>query len=309
MREIKKLLFPLAIMISILLIIVYLEGYEQNVLVGMLTFLGGLYLKDNGNKFYSQLKVLLGQHGWKRSQKELEIAGKLQEDTLVRISFAYLFRIKIGDKYFLVPNSRTGKYQPVGGAYKFGANEAKYLVAKFSVKDDNRIKVDETTEADYRLLVKNKNLRDFVKRFDNTVDRENIDDLSREFIEEIFNTSILKRDMFSDFSYSYCGRHISNIEKTAFGLYELLLADIIEVDLTNNQKKLFKALEDIDSKRYRFATSEEINNLGMDYDNQNLTDIIANHTYKVLSENNDQLFKKIRYKYKSKYKAPITVLL
>ena len=68
-------------MISILLIIVYLEGYEQNVLVGMLTFLGGLYLKDNGNKFYSQLKVLLGQHGWKRSQKELEIAGKLQEDT------------------------------------------------------------------------------------------------------------------------------------------------------------------------------------------------------------------------------------
>lgn len=296
-------------MISILLIIVYLEGYEQNVLVGMLTFLGGLYLKDNGNKFYSQLKVLLGQHGWKRSQKELEIAGKLQEDTLVRISFAYLFRIKIGDKYFLVPNSRTGKYQPVGGAYKFGANEAKYLVAKFSVKDDNRIKVDETTEADYRLLVKNKNLRDFVKRFDNTVDRENIDDLSREFIEEIFNTSILKRDMFSDFSYSYCGRHISNIEKTAFGLYELLLADIIEVDLTNNQKKLFKALEDIDSKRYRFATSEEINNLGMDYDNQNLTDIIANHTYKVLSENNDQLFKKIRYKYKSKYKAPITVLL
>ena len=230
-------------------------------------------------------------------------------DTLVRISFAYLFRIKIGDKYFLVPNSRTGKYQPVGGAYKFGANEAKYLVAKFSVKDDNRIKVDETTESDYRLLVKNKNLRDFVKRFDNTVDRENIDDLSREFIEEIFNTNILKRDMFSDFAYSYCGRHISNIEKTAFGLYELLLADIIEVDLTNNQKKLFKALEDIDSKWYRFATSEEINNLGMDYDNQNLTDVIANHTYKVLSENNDQLFKKIRYKYKSKYKAPITVLL
>lgn len=275
----------------------------------MLTFLGGLYLKDNGNKFYSQLKVLLGQQGWKRSQKELEIAGKLQEDTLVRISFAYLFRIKIGDKYFLVPNSRTGKYQPVGGAYKFGANEAKYLVAKFSVKDDNRIKVDETTESDYRLLVKNKNLRDFVKRFDNTVDRENIDDLSREFIEEIFNTNILKRDMFSDFAYSYCGRHISNIEKTAFGLYELLLADIIEVDLTNNQKKLFKALEDIDSKWYRFATSEEINNLGMDYDNQNLTDVIANHTYKVLSENNDQLFKKIRYKYKSKYKAPITVLL
>lgn len=288
-------------------ILIYLDGYKKNVLAGIFTLWGGLYIKDNASKFYSQLKVLFGQHSWKRSQRELEVAGKLQGDTLIRISFAYLFRIKIDDKYFLVPNSRTGKYQPVGGAYKFGKNEAKYLVSNFSAKDDNRIKVNEVTEADYRLLVKNKNLRGFVKRFDNALDRENIDNLSREFIEEIFNADILEREDFGNLAYSYCGRHISNIEKKAFGLYELLLADIIEIDLAHNQKELFKRLMVVDSKKYRFATSEEINNFGIDYANQNLADTIANHTPKILNENNDQLFKKIKYKYK--YKSIITVPL
>lgn len=100
---------------------------------------------------------------------------------------------------------------------------------------------------------------------------------------------------------------MSNIEKKAFGLYELLLADIIEIDLAHNQKELFKRLMVVDSKKYRFATSEEINNFGIDYASQNLTDTIANHTPKILNENNDQLFKKIKYKYK--YNSIITISL
>lgn len=309
MREIKRLFFLLVIIVIFLLVIVFLEGYKQGILVTGLIFLIGLYLKDYIKEFKTRLSSVLGQHSWKRSQKELEITHKLSDETLIRISFAYLFRIKIGDKYFLVPNSRTGKFQPVGGAYKFGLHEAKYLVENFSAKNDNRIEVDEITEADYRLLIKNKYLRDFVKRFDNTLDRENIDNLSREFIEEIFKTGILKKDVFGNLIYSYCGRHMTNIEKTAFGMYELLLADIVEVDLTHTQKKLFKSLMDIDSDKYKFFTADEINNLGMDYDSQNLVDIIANHTPKILTENNGQLFKKFKYKYKRNYKSPIIVIL
>lgn len=305
----KKILVPFILMLITSLIITSLEGYKQNIFVGVVIFLFTLYIKDNAVKLYSQLKVIFGQHSWKRSQRELEISQKLNDETLVRISFAYLFRIKVEDKYFLVPNSRTGKFQPVGGAYKFGVHEAKYLVENFSAKDDNRIQVDEVTEADYRLLIKNKYLKDFVKRFDNTLDRENIDNLSREFIEEIFNTDILKKDAFGNLVYSYCGRHITNIEKTAFGMYELLLADIVAVELTNTQKELFKSLMDIDSEKYKFFTADEINSLGMNYDSQNLIDIIANHTPKILTENNGQLFKKLKYKYKRKYKEPITIVL
>lgn len=305
----KKLLKLLATVISAIAIILLIKETGENFYSGFISVPIYVFYKDKVGELYSEIKVFLGEDGWKSSQKKLEKSGNLQDDTLIRISFAYLFRIKIGDKYFLVPNSRTGKYQPVGGAYKFGVDEAKYLVDKFSAKDDNRIKVNEITERDYRLLIKNKNLKDFVKRFDNTLDRENIDNLSREFIEEIFNTNILRKDIFGDLVYSYCGRHISNVEKKAFGLYELLLADIVEVDLTDNQEGLFKALMDVNSKQHRFASSEEINNLGMDYDNQDLADTIANHTPKILNENNDQLSKKIKYKYKRKYKSPITIPL
>lgn len=56
---------------------------------------------------------------WKTSQRKLKRGGFIKDDTLIRISFAYLYRIKVGDKYMLVQNSRnTKKYQPVGGVYK-----------------------------------------------------------------------------------------------------------------------------------------------------------------------------------------------
>ncbi|MEJ7412758.1 hypothetical protein WL545_12760, partial [Staphylococcus epidermidis] len=59
---------------------------------------------------------LADNSNWKTSQRRLKRAGVLQDDTLIRISFAYLYRIKIDDRYFLVLNNRSGKYQPVGGA-------------------------------------------------------------------------------------------------------------------------------------------------------------------------------------------------
>ncbi len=70
---------------------------------------------------------LTDNENWKSSQRKLQRAGILQKDTMIRISFAYLFRIKVDGKYFLVQNTRTKKYQPAGGAYKFTKEEAEYL--------------------------------------------------------------------------------------------------------------------------------------------------------------------------------------
>lgn len=68
---------------------------------------------------------------------------------------------------------RSCKYQPVGGAYKFCNEEAQYLSSSMSIENDDRVPVNKTTKNDYRLLVKDKYLRAFVKRFDITEDREN----------------------------------------------------------------------------------------------------------------------------------------
>lgn len=233
---------------------------------------------------------------WKYSQRKLKRAGILQEDTIIRISFAYLFRIKVDGKYFLVPNKRTKKFQPVGGAYKFTEEEAAYLSANIPVENDDRIPVNKITKRDYRLLVKNKDLRKFVKRFNKTEYRENVQDLSREFSEEIFSTGILNRGDFGKLKYQYCGRHMTQVEYgKVFSHYELLLADIVEVKLSDEQEQLFRNLMKKESKKYYFATADEIESLGVNLGTDELADIIANHTPKILNKHADVLTQRKKY--------------
>lgn len=95
---------------------------------------------------------LTDNENWKSSQRKLIRAGILRKETAIRISFAYLFRIKVDGKYFLVQNSRTKKYQPVGGAYKFTEQEEAYLRDNIPVENDDRIPGNRITKRDYRLL-------------------------------------------------------------------------------------------------------------------------------------------------------------
>lgn len=234
---------------------------------------------------------------WKSSQRKLKRAGILQKDTVIRISFAYLFRIKIDGKYFLVQSARTKKYQPVGGAYKFYKEEEDYLRDNIPVENDDRISVDEITKRDYRLLVKNKDLRKFIRRFNKTRFRENIPNLSREFVEEIFNAEILDKSTFETLTYKYCGRHMTEIiYGNVFGHYELLLADVVEVQLSDLQEQLFRGLMDLESDKYYFACASEIKTLGVKYNSDDMADTIGNHTLKILSENADELIMKKKYK-------------
>lgn len=239
---------------------------------------------------------------WKISHRKLKRVGILQEDTIIRISFAYLFRIKVDGKYFLVQSPRTKKYQPVGGTYKFDKEEADYLRDNIPVENDDRIPVDEITKRDYRLLVKSKDLRKFIRRFDKTPYRENISDLSREYIEEIFNTGILDKHTYGALTYKYCGRHMTEVEYgSVFGHYELLFADIIEVQLSDTQEQLFKELMEVESEKYHFATANEIKSLGVKYNTNDIADSIGNHTYKILCENGDKLVMR------NKFKIPISI--
>lgn len=299
MKVLKMLFFLLSSVICIG-IIIYFE--KNNNSIG--TTLGGLVAGFLIPYLFPSIVDLTDNNNWKSTQRKLKRAGLLQKDTIIRISFAYLFRIKIDGRYFLVLNNRTKKYQPVGGAYKFELEEANYLAENIPVENDDRIPVDKITKRDYRLLVKNKYLRKFVKRFDKTSYRESIDDLSREFVEEIFSTNILDKNKFGDLSYKYCGRHMTNVEYgNVFNHYELLLADIIEVRLSHNQEELFRTLMGKDSIKYRFATYTEIKSYGVGYGTDTLTDNIANHTPKILSENTDKLV--LRSKYKEIFKIRI----
>lgn len=83
---------------------------------------------------------------------------------------------------------------------------------------------------------------------------------------------------------------MTNIENSSvFSHYEVLLADIIEVQLSDTQEDLFRNFMGTDCNKYRFATADEIKSLGVTFRTNKLTDDIANHTPKILSENTDKL--------------------
>ena len=225
---------------------------------------------------------------WKKSQRKLMRAGDINKDTLIRVSFAYLFRIKIGNEYFLVKNERgTGKYQPVGGVYQLSRSEKTDLKNLYKVKDDDKIPIDESSKADYRLRIENKYLRQFVRRFDKKAKRERISDLSREFKEETIDKGIIRWDTIK---YRYCGRHMTTIHYSQhFQTYELLLADIVELIPTKEQERDLKALQRNSSEIYRFATVKEIQALGIDTDKGRLVESISDHTMKILQETEGDL--------------------
>ena len=183
----------------------------------------------------------------------------------------------------------TEKYQPVGGVYKFVGNEKIELKNRYQVKDDDKISIDESSRDDYRLRIENKYLRNFMKRFDRGANRERIDNLSREFKEELIDKGIVN---WNCISYRYCGRHITELHwGEHFQCYELLLADIIELLSTPEQESDLRNLMELSSESYRFATAKEIISFGIDTNSGDLRETIADHTTKIIQENEGKLIK------------------
>lgn len=229
---------------------------------------------------------------WKEQLRIFIRKQIIKKEDPIRISFAYLFRIKVDGKYLLVPNGRgTGKYQPVGGAYKTNDKEKNYLKNNFYLSEDNKIPVDIASKNDYRMFIPARKLKAFVRRFDRTTNRELVKNLEREFREELVATGILD---FENIRYRYCGRHLTGIEFSRhFQCYELLLADVVELLATEEQENTLRRLIKLDSDKYYFATKEEIEHCGIIEGTNNLKEVIADHSYKILEET-EQYLKKIR---------------
>jgi len=234
---------------------------------------------------------LLDNTNWKISETKLKRGKFIRKDTMIRVSFAYLFRIKHGDKYFLVKNARgTGKYQPVGGVYKATDAEAAILKNRFNAVDDNKIPLDESSRRDYRMRIADKYLRAFVRRFDSRKStREQIHDLSRELREELIVPGFVD---WKCISYRYCGRHIAELAYSKhFQCYELLLADVVELQLTEEQQQDLVRLSEQPSDVYCFATAEDIKALGVRPGTVQLSESIGDHTQKTLQENEQNLMR------------------
>lgn len=252
----------------------------------------GIILGLSIPKCFEFLQDLYDTTNWKTSQRKLHRGKIITNKTRIRISFAYLFRIKVGNKYLLVKNARnTGKYQPVGGVYKMNEEEKNTLNDLYGAIDDDKIEIDKSSKNDYRLRIENKFLRKFVKRFckEDGV-RENIKNLSREFKEELIDNGLIN---WNCITYKVCGRHFTDVKYSDyFQCYELLLADVVELKLTEEQENdLIKLMNKGISSNYYFATSKEIECLGINTEKGELKEIIGDHSKKILQENQRNLRK------------------
>lgn len=252
--------------------------------------LAGIALGFSLPGLVNSIQDLLDTTNWKTSQRKLKRGRFIEDSTIIRISFAYLYRIEIGNKYLLVKNERgTGKYQPVGGVYKLLGNEKLELRNRYQVKDDNKIPLDRSSRDDYRLRLENRYLRKFVKRFDRKAEREQIYNLSREFREELIEKGIIS---WSQIAYRFCGRHMTELHfGDHFQCYELLLADVVELVPTPEQEDDLERLVKQQSDIYLFATADEITSLGVDTASGDLRENIADHTLKIIQENEGQLMR------------------
>ena len=252
--------------------------------------LAGIALGFSLPGLVNSIQDLLDTTNQKTSQRKLKRVRFIEDSTIIRISFAYLYRIKIGNEYLLVKNERgTGKYQPVGGVYKLLGNEKLELRNRYQVKDDNKIPLDRSSRDDYRLRLENRYLRKFVKRFDRKAEREQIYNLSREFKEELIEKGIIS---WSQITYRFCGRHMTELHfGDHFQCYELLLADVVELVPTPEQEADLERLVKQQSDIYRFATADEITSLGVDTASGDLRENIADHTLKIIQENEGQLMR------------------
>lgn len=245
-----------------------------------------------------QLKKHSPYKKWYKSWKDIKTE---LNPSRIRISFSYLYRIKVDDKYFLIKNAHgTDLFQPVGGVYKYCSDAEAKLMKLGAVDDEGEvIKLDSTTKNDFRLRVETKKLPRFVKWFQKEEFRETVHNLSREFKEELLDSGILQKEIFEQMQYTYVGQHISDIctAKYDSSLYELFIADIVELNATTEQYQAIKDLQNKESEQYCFATEKMIlSNKTSQGPDKNKIDI-ADHSFKILDVTEDQLDKRKFEKY------------
>lgn len=180
---------------------------------------------------------------------------------MVRISAAYLFRIKIDGKYLLVKGSRFPHYQPVGGVFKVSPKGQSFL-ATIAAQDDDLIPIDQTSEADLRIRVRGASLSRFYSWFESRSGRE--DAPWREFQEELISTSIIPSNPFPYIFHEYQGRVVDKIRFSPYAdSFEIIMADIYELLPTREQEDALRSTQATTQDEFGWFSAEEIKRRGV----------------------------------------------
>lgn len=195
----------------------------------------------------------------------------------IRLSIAYLFRIKIDNKYLLVKSRRRNYYQPVGGAFKTLPGSEK-VFEKLKVKPDRLVETEHgIAKNDLRVYINGVNVIEFLEWFNSKEDRE----ISpwREFCEELISTDILPWRPFRYIDYKYRGNVQSPILNLDSGGKGLFLFEIYDLVINDEQRPVLEELlKNGNKEEYIWIDDYLIQRLGHDDRTKEQVFEIAPHT-------------------------------
>lgn len=192
----------------------------------------------------------------------------------IRLSFAYLIRIRVNNRYLLVKSGHNRQlYGPVGGVYHIERTD--YIYYKLGFARDKT----PGDSKDIRGTILGKNIKKFIKWFNKKEDRETIP--NREFEEEIIKTGIASKELFPKLDFKFIGTHYRGIEYDSFyGVDELCRFDIYELTLNEEQVRYFEKMNK--NKGAILVTSDDIKTFGINDENDKRS--IGSQTIYILEE-------------------------
>jgi hypothetical protein len=224
------------------------------ILLGLLQFLQNL----RQLKFYFQTRLLYRNRD-------------------IRLSIAYLFRIKVDNQYLLVKSRTRNYFQPVGGAFKTLPG-SEVVFEKLQVKPDRLIETEKgIAKGDLRVFVKGLNVIEFLEWFQSKTDRETSP--WREFCEELVSTQILPWKEFRYIDYKYKKSIQTPIITLDSGDKGIFLFEVYDLVANNDQETILRDLANKgDTAQYVWADEHLINRMGHDGRAKQYTYDIAQHT-------------------------------
>ena len=145
----------------------------------------------------------------------------------IRLSCAYLFRIRYNNKYLLIRGNRIDQYQPIGGVYKY-YDSINGLKENLELKDESESHFYEN--GDLRLVTTGKHLVKFLDWFDTKKNREIT--VIRELIEELEPSGISIENLIKQSQVEYLKTVKEPITfSTHFQMDELKIFEIFEVKI------------------------------------------------------------------------------
>lgn len=198
---------------------------------------------------------------WKRLKLTYSSKTKFADKHL-RVSIAYLYRIKVDGYYLLIKGRRIDQFQPVGGVYKYQPEAVSDLFNELDVRDDQLMPIDDHSRDDLRIRVPGKNLIKFLKWFTSEKARET--DPVREFQEELVEPGFLS-PLFNKITPHYRYTVWRPLTYSPYSdATELMVYQVFDLRLSVPQEAELRALRQSEHQELRWVTEAQIKRLGDD---------------------------------------------